>query len=64
LAGNVAKRQKKKEKWPKKGLKNGRKKRDEAPISADYTALFTRKMVEKWYLIREETKRKWRFKNE
>ena len=49
------------EKCPKKGRKN---KRDETPISIDHTAHFSRKMVEKWHLIREETKRKWRFYNE
>jgi hypothetical protein len=45
LTGNVIKRQKKKrkmaEKWPKK--KAVKQKRDEAPISMDYTAPFAQK---------------------
>jgi len=60
LAGSVVKRQNKNEKWPKMA-ENGKKpkrRRDEAPISIDYTVYFVRYMVEKWHLILEETKRK------
>jgi len=45
----------------KRPEKRPKKRRDEAPISMDYTAHCARKMVEKWHSIREETKRKWRF---
>jgi hypothetical protein len=38
-------------------------KTEETPISIDYTAHFARKMVEKWYLTRKETKRITRFQN-
>jgi hypothetical protein len=44
--------------------KRPEKKRDESLIFKVYTAHFERIMVEKWYLLREKTKRKWRFQNE
>jgi hypothetical protein len=42
---------------PKKAEKKAENRRDEAPISIDYTAHFSQKNVKKWHLIREETKR-------
>jgi hypothetical protein len=42
------------ENCPKKRLK----KRDEAPVSIDYTAHFARKIIKRMHLIREETKLK------
>jgi hypothetical protein len=67
LGRQCRKRQKKKREMaeirPKFGRKIAKKKsrkkrRDEAPISIDCIAHFARKMVGKWHLIREETKRK------